>query len=45
MTTFLAVMVAVIVMEIIAAVTFFALNNDPGAQQDNKVMLRKTLKM
>lgn len=43
MTVFLAMMVTVVVMEIIAAVTFFALNNDPSAQAATKTMLRKTI--
>jgi hypothetical protein len=43
MTTFLAIMVAVVVMEVIAAVTFFALNNDPAAAAGTRAMLRHTL--
>merc|ERR1712179_646240 len=43
MTTFLAVMVAVVVMEIIAGVTFFALNNDPAVESSSRKMLKKTL--
>jgi len=43
MTTFLGLMVAVVVMEIIASVAFFALNNDPAVQSDSREMLKKTL--
>merc|ERR1719431_1047589 len=34
MTTFLVIMVAAVVMEVIASVTFFALNNDPSVEAD-----------
>ena len=43
MTVFLAVMVAVVVMEVLASVTFFALNNDPAVHSDTNAMLKKTL--
>ena len=43
MTVFLAVMVAVVVMEVLASVTFFALNNDPAVHSDTNSMLKKTL--
>ena len=43
MTVFLAVMVAVVVMEVLASVTFFALNNDPSVHSNTNAMLKKTL--
>ena len=43
MTAFLAVMVAVVVLEILASVTFFALNNDPSMHANTNAMLKKTL--
>ena len=43
MTTFLVIMVAAVVMEVIASVTFFALNNDPSVQADTRLMLRRSL--
>lgn len=43
MTTFLVLMVAAVVMEVIASVTFFALNNDPSVRADTRLMLRRTL--
>jgi hypothetical protein len=43
MTVFLSVMVAVVVMEVLASVTFFALNNDPAVHSDTNAMLKSTL--
>merc|ERR1712203_2810 len=43
MTAFLAVMVAVVVLEILASVTFFALNNAPSMHANTNAMLKKTL--